>query len=50
MFLVRRSVLDCMKYNLLVHAKHIQGKLNTLADMLSRSKIPEFKKEAPYMD
>ena len=50
MFLVRRLVLGCMKYNLLVHAKHIPGKLNTLADMLSRSQIPEFKKAAPYMD
>ena len=50
MYLVRRLVLACMKYNVLVRAQHIPGKLNTHADILSRFQIQEFKKAAPYMD
>ena len=50
MFLVRRLVLACMTYNILVKAEHFPGKHNTLADMLSRFQIQEFRRAAPHMD
>ena len=49
-FLVRRLVIACMTYNIWVKAEHIPGKQNTLADMLSRFQIQEFRRSAPHMD
>ena len=50
MCLVRRFVLCCMHYNILTKAVHIQGKLNTLPDLLSRFQEEEFHRLAPDMD
>ena len=50
MSLVRKLVLTCMKYNIIFHPKHIPGKYNQMADMLSRSKLQEFFTAAPQMD
>ena len=50
MHLVRRFVLSCMKYNLLIHAVHIPGKFNVLPDALSRLQIDKFRSLAPWMD
>ena len=43
MFLVRRLVLNCLKFNIVFQAKHIPGVTNTLADLLSRLKVEQFK-------
>lgn len=50
MCLVRRLVVACMKHNVLVRSEHVQGKQNTLADMLSRLQVQEFRQNAPYQD
>ena len=50
MKLVRRLVLATMKFNLLVKAVHIQGKVNILPDLLSRSQINKFRSLASQMD
>ena len=50
MHLVRRFVLCCMKHNLLVKMVHVPGKQNTLADLVSRSKVSKFHAMAPWMD
>ncbi len=47
MKLVRFLVLQCLKVNLAFTAKHIPGKLNNIADALSRFQMPRFWKEAP---
>ncbi len=36
MHLVRRLVLACMKFNILIKSVHVPGKLNVLPDLLSR--------------
>ncbi|MCM8922394.1 MAG: hypothetical protein LC540_20440 [Candidatus Thiodiazotropha sp.] len=50
MVLVRRLVLACMKYSILLRASHIPGKHNTLSDILSRLQVEEFHRLAPEMD
>lgn len=40
--LMHPLALVCMKHNILLIAKHIPGKENIGADLLSRNKIPEF--------
>lgn len=50
MTLVRRLVLACMRYNILVRSEHIPGKQNILADLLSRLQVDAFHKLAPHMD
>lgn len=50
MKLVRRMVLACMQFNILIHAKHIPGKTNTLPDLLSRLQVKQFQRLAPHMD
>lgn len=42
MCLVRRLVLQCLKYNILFQATHLPGVTNILADKLSRLQIDEF--------
>lgn len=49
MHLVRRLVLACMEYNILIHAEHIPGKVNTLSDLLSRLQV-RFQELASNMD
>jgi hypothetical protein len=41
MVLVRHLVITCLKYNINFRAKHIPGKNNIIADLLSRLQIPE---------
>ena len=48
--LVRRFVISCMKYNLLIKAVHVPGKFNQLPDALSRFQIAKFHSLAPWMD
>jgi len=43
MILVRRLVLICLKFNIVFQAKHVPGAKNTLADLLSRQKLDQFK-------
>ena len=50
MTLVRQLVITCLKYNIVIHAQHIPGKQNVLADMLSRLKLQEFHEAAPQMN
>lgn len=50
MYLVRRHVLCCMKYNLLIKAVHVPGRLNVLPDLLSRLQVSKFHTAAPWMD
>ena len=48
MILVRRLVLHCLKLNIVLTARHIPGKENNLADLLSRLQVQKFKKLAPF--
>ena len=50
MKLVRFMVLQCLKYNLLFSAKHIPGKLNNIADALSRFQESRFLEAAPHAE
>ena len=47
--LLRRLVLTCLKYNILIKARHIPGHLNYLSDLLSRSQANKFLSLAPEM-
>ena len=49
MRLIRRLVLCALQYNIVFRAKHIAGKLNVIADKLSRFKFQEAKKVAPWL-
>lgn len=44
-YLVRRLVLDCMKFNILIRSQHVPRRLIDLADMLSRLQITQFRKK-----
>lgn len=50
MVLVRRLVLACMRYNILLQATHIPGTYNVLPDLLSRLQIDKFRSIAPHVD
>ena len=50
MGLVRVLVLACMQNNLLFRAKHLPGKVNSIADALSRAQFDRFRKLAPSAD
>ena len=50
MFLVRRLVLMCLRFNILFRAFHIPGHKNILADALSRLQVEEFKRWMPSAD
>lgn len=50
MTLMRRLVLQCLNFNILFKAKHIPGKLNILADLLSRLQVSQFKSVAEGMN
>ncbi|KAK3099735.1 hypothetical protein FSP39_008685 [Pinctada imbricata] len=49
MRLIRRLVLCALQYNIVFRAKHIAGKLNVIADNLSRFKFQEAKTLAPWL-
>ena len=42
MALLRPLVLACLRFNINFAARHISGRINTLADKLSRSQVDEF--------
>ena len=48
MMLVRKLVLDMMRHNIRIRAVHIPGKVNILADVLSRLQVEQFKRLAPW--
>ena len=50
MSLVRVLVLSTLKYNIVIKAKHIPGKINKIADSLSRSDWQLFKNHCPEAD
>ena len=49
MILIRRLVLASMKWNVIFRSKHIQGKTNIVADLLSRSQFQKAHKVAPWL-
>ena len=50
MCLVRVMTLQCMKLNILVKASHVEGRLNTICDALSRFQLDKFTQLAPEAD
>ena len=48
MALLRPLVLACLRFNINFAARHIPGRFNTLADMLSRSQVDKFRELAPW--
>ena len=50
MKLLRFLVLQCMKFNLHLCARHISGKSNNVADALSRFQMARFREVAPQAD
>ena len=50
MILVRRLVLFCLRFNLILSALHIPGIKNQIADALSRLQMKEFRDRAPWAD
>jgi len=44
---MRRLTWCAASHNFTFHAQHVPGKHNDLADMLSRSKLQEFRKGVP---
>ena len=47
--LLRKLIFTCLKYNILIKAQHIPGRLNYLSDLLSRSQVNKFRSLAPEM-
>ncbi|XP_070572205.1 uncharacterized protein [Ptychodera flava] len=50
MKLMRRLVILAATHHFMFHAEHIPGKLNTIADSLSRFQMQRFWDEAPHAD
>lgn len=50
MKLLRRLIVQCLKYNILFKAKHVPGVKNVPSDKLSRLQIREFHQLAPQMN
>ena len=50
MSLIRSLVVACLKYNIMFVAKHIPGKHNVIADLLSRSQFTAAQKINPALD
>ncbi|XP_061170276.1 uncharacterized protein LOC133179566 [Saccostrea echinata] len=50
MNLLRRLIVQCLKFNILFYAKHVPGVKNILSDKLSRLQIQQFRELAPHMD
>jgi hypothetical protein len=46
--LIRRLVLASMTWNVIFRSKHIKGKTNLVADLLSRSQFQKAHKVAPW--
>ena len=50
MTIVRKLVLTCLKHNILIKAKYIPSKSNSIADCLSRSQWAKFRQLVPTAD
>lgn len=50
MILVRKLVLACLHYNILLKAEHISTRLNSIADSLSRCDFQKFRRLCPSAD
>ena len=50
MKLVRRLVVQCLRYNILFKSEHIYGVLNNLSDAISRQQITGFLRLFPYQN
>ena len=50
MKLVRRLVVQCLKFNIMFKSEHISGYLNGLSDNLSRQQIHQFLEVFPYQN
>ena len=50
MQLVRRFVLECLHFNILVRAEHVPGQSNEIPDALSRFQMTRFWQAAPHAD
>ena len=50
MKLVRKSVLACLRYNILVRSRHVPGYQNVVADHLSRLQLDKARKVVPWLD
>lgn len=50
MSMVRVMVSICLKHNIMFASQHVPGKLNVLADRLSRLQLQEFRQLAPEAD
>ena len=50
MKLIRRLVIQALRFNIFFSARHIPGLRNVIADKLSRLQMVEFRRVAPYMD
>ena len=50
MDLVRHLTLLTLKYNIYIRVQHIAGKINEIADSLSRFQFKRFCTLAPYAD
>ena len=47
MSLVRKLVLACLDFNILLRAEHISGRFNSIADILSRCDFQKFRRLCP---
>ena len=50
MFLVRRLVLICLQHNILFESRHLPGKNNVIADLLSRLQVQKARQIAPWLN
>ena len=50
MILIRRLVLSCLRFNILLEAVHLRGTLNSAADALSRGQISTFFRICPQAE
>ena len=50
MALIRRMVLACLSLNINFMARHVPGRVNILADKLSRGQIDEFRLLVPWVN
>ena len=50
MILLRRLVLTCMNFNILIRASHLSGCLNIIPDLLSRDQIPLALSKGPHLN
>ncbi|XP_071118310.1 uncharacterized protein [Haliotis cracherodii] len=50
MSLLRRLILQCLRYNIMFKAKYVCSTANTIADALSRFQLKRFREAAPAAD